>query len=288
MKPYLTLLRPHQYVKNLFIFMPLFFGLKFGNANLLIISTAVFAAFCLISSSVYIFNDVKDMDADRLHPEKRSRPLASGEADAKKAMGLSIGLMAGGFLLASAAGLDTLKIALCYVALNIAYTLWVKNVAIMDITFISMGFVLRLFAGSMATGVPLSEWIIVTTFLLSLFLALAKRRDDVLIYFRDGQMTRKTVDGYSIEFLNTAMAITATIVLIAYLMYTLSPEVRGRLHSDKLYLTNIFVLLGIFRYLQLTYMEGKSGNPAKVALTDQFIQLVIGGWMFAFIWILYL
>lgn len=288
MKAYILLLRPHQYVKNLFIFMPLFFGLKFNQTGLIVASTAVFAAFCLIASAVYIFNDVKDAASDRLHPEKRNRPIASGAASSGAALGLSAALMAGGFALASFAGADTVKIALLYVLLNIAYTLWVKNIAILDVAFISAGFVMRLFAGSAATGVPLSEWIIVTTFLLSLFLSLAKRRDDVLIFFRDGQVTRKSVDGYSLDFLNAAMGITATVVIIAYLMYTLSPEVQGRLHSDKLYLTNVFVLLGIFRYLQLTYLEEKSGNPTKVALTDTFIQSVIAGWLFSFVWILYL
>ncbi len=288
MGPYIVLARPHQWLKNIFIFMPLFFGLEISNQLLLIKTTAVFFGFCFVSSAIYIFNDLFDREADRLHPAKRHRPLAAGTVSPKRALTLSITLLFFGLVLTAMPGREVLYVAMAYVLLNIFYTIRGKHLAVVDITLISLGFVLRLYAGSFATAVPLSEWILITTFLLSLFLALAKRRDDLLIYYSNGEKPRKVIDGYSIEFLNISMGVTSTLVLIAYLMYTVSPEVTSRVHSHRLYLTNLFVLLGVLRYLQITLVNEQSGSPTKVVLTDRFLQLLIAGWIVAFVWLLYL
>lgn len=288
MKPFIVLIRPHQWIKNSFIFMPLFFGLGITNEGLLLKTGVVFAGFCLTASGIYVFNDLFDRAEDRLHPQKQSRPLASGAVRPHTAQLLSAGLLFGGFGLISFAGWAVMGVGLSYILLNVIYTVKAKHIPILDVTAIAVGFVLRLYAGSYATGVPLSEWILITTFLLALFLALAKRRDDALIFFRDGAKTRKLIDGYSIEFLNAAMIICATVALIAYLMYSVSPEVTARIGSHRLYLTNLFVLVGMLRYFQITLVNEQSGNPAKVVLTDRFLQITIASWLSSFFWLLYL
>jgi decaprenyl-phosphate phosphoribosyltransferase len=156
------------------------------------------------------------------------------------------------------------------------------------VTVIASGFVIRLLVGSAVTGVVLSHWIIVMTFLLALFLALAKRRDDVLILLQTGQKTRKAIDGYNLKFLDSAMVMTASIVVLAYILWSISPEVAVRLGSENLYLSSVFVVLGVMRYMQIAYVEEKSGNPSMVLLRDHFRQRVLLGWLGVLAWILYL
>ncbi len=284
---FVQLLRPHHYVKNVFIFAPLFFGLKFDNIGLLVKSAYAFAAFCAVASAAYAFNDIFDAEEDRLHPDKMRRPVASGAITVPTAAAISGAALLCAMLLATAAGDGVWRFILFYATLNIAYTLRLKHVPILDVSVIAVGFVLRLFTGASATGVPLSIWIIITTFLLSLFLALAKRRHDCVLYQKSGMMTRKVLDGYNLDFLNIAMGIMAMIVVMAYLTYTVSPEVAGRIHSDYLYLTTFFVLVGIMRYLQLAFVEENGGNPTNALLRDRFLQCVVSGWIIVFAWILY-
>jgi 4-hydroxybenzoate polyprenyltransferase len=177
---------------------------------------------------------------------------------------------------------ELFTVLLIYFLLNIAYTLKLKHIAILDIFIIASGFVLRLFAGSSVTEIPLSMWIILMTFLLALFLALAKRRDDVLLSL-EGQETRKNIDGYNLEFVNASMVLMAGVVIVSYLMYTISPEVEGRLGTEHLYLTSFFVILGIFRYMQITFVEEDSGSPTKVVIRDKFLKLTILFWLISFI-----
>ncbi len=176
---------------------------------------------------------------------------------------------------------------MAYTIMNIAYSFYLKHIAILDITIIAIGFVLRLFIGSVVTEVPLSMWIVVMTFLLALFMALAKRRDDVLIYLDTGKKMRKVIDGYNLQFLDTTMAIMASVVIVAYTIYTTSSPVIQRVNSKYLYLTALFVILGILRYLQITFVYKDSGSPTKIVLKDRFMQLVILGWVITFVWILY-
>lgn len=183
--------------------------------------------------------------------------------------------------------LQATGVLLAYAVMNIAYSLHLKHVAILDVSIIAIGFVLRLFVGSLATGIPLSSWIVVMTFLLALFLALAKRRDDVLIYLDTGKKMRKVIDGYSLQLVDTAMAIMASVVIVAYVIYSKSPNVVARVHSEYLYLTSLFVILGIMRYLQIAFIEKDTGSPTKIVLKDRFIQLTILGWVSVFVWILY-
>jgi 4-hydroxybenzoate polyprenyltransferase len=281
------LLRPHQYIKNLFIFLPLFFALKATQPDLLLAAFWAFAAFCLTASAVYVLNDYRDIGEDQKHPKKCKRPLASGEVSLKTAR-LLMGLLGvAGFGLMAWVDLSALYVLAAYVALNLAYTLKLKHVAVLDVTIIALGFVLRLFVGSFVTGVPLSMWIVVMTFLLALFLALAKRRDDVLIFLETGAKMRKAVDGYNLKFLDSAMVMMASVVIVAYTLYTISEDVTSRLHSDYLYLTVLFVILGILRYMQIAFVEENSGSPTRVMLQDRFLALTVLGWLATFVWIIY-
>lgn len=283
----IKLMRPHHYVKNLFIFAPLFFMMKIGDLPLLGEATIAFIAFSLSASAIYIFNDYHDIEEDMQHPEKRYRPLASGAISKPHAITLFLILLIVGFTLMASLSLDAAGILAVYVVMNIAYSFHLKLVAIMDVVIISIGFVLRLFVGSVITNIGLSMWIVIMTFLLALFMALAKRRDDVLIYLDTGKKMRKVIDGYNLQFLDTAMTIMASVVIVAYISYTTSPEVVTRVHSEYLYLTAFFVILGIMRYMKMVYVFKKSGSPINIVLKDLFMQLILIGWVLTFAWILY-
>ncbi len=283
----IRLFRVDQYIKNFFIFLPLFFALKITETELLINAVIAFFAFSMSASAIYIFNDYRDIEEDKLHPKKKYRPLASGAIDKHKALWIMTVLFVSGLALMAYLSLTTVGTLLVYVIMNLAYSFYLKQVAIIDIVIIAIGFVLRLFVGSAVTGIPLSMWIIVMTFLLALFLALAKRRDDCLIFLDTGKSMRKVVNGYNLQFLNTAMGIMASVVIVAYINYTTSTEVIERVHSHDLYLTAFFVILGILRYLQIAFVLEDSSSPTKIVLKDRFMQITLFGWIITFIWILY-
>lgn len=282
-----VLMRPHQYLKNVFIFLPLFFSLQITNMPLLVHTVAAFIAFSMTASGVYIVNDYFDMQDDRMHPVKKYRPLASGRVSRKQAFVFAALLFFAGFAIMGMLSFAAVAILFVYVLLNIAYTLSLKHLAVIDVTVIAIGFVLRIFVGTTVTGLDASMWIVVMTFLLALFLALAKRRDDILIFNRTGQKMRKVIDGYNIQFVDMAMTLMAGVVIVAYLMYCVSPEVIERTGSDKLYLTLIYVIVGIMRYMQITFVEEVSGSPTKILLQDRMIQIVIVMWIVTFGMILY-
>ena len=283
----IKLMRPHHYIKNIFIFIPLFFALKITDASLVLNAFIAFLAFSLSASSVYILNDYFDIEADKEHPKKRFRPLASGEISKQEAIVLMITLFTSSMLLIGSVSLGAMAILLFYVVMNIAYSIYLKHVAILDVTIIAIGFVLRLFMGSVVTGITLSHWIVMMTFLLALFMALAKRRDDVLIYQNTGKKMRKVIDGYNLQFLDIAMAIMASVVIVAYIMYTTSLDVMERMNSHYLYLTALFVIIGVMRYLQIAFVFVDSGSPTQIVLRDRFIQFTLLGWVISFVWILY-
>lgn len=174
-----------------------------------------------------------------------------------------------------------------YIILNIFYSIKLKHIAILDIFIIATGFVLRLWLGSIVIGVGLSHWIVIVTFLLAIFLALAKRRDDVLLLEKSGEKMRKNIDGYNRVFLDIGMGISASLVMISYIFYTIDENVNERFHTDKLYITSAFVLLGIFRYMQITFVEEKSQNPSKIILKDRFLQGSIIAWLVSFVVIIW-
>ncbi|MCB9233535.1 MAG: decaprenyl-phosphate phosphoribosyltransferase [Bacteroidia bacterium] len=287
MMEYLKLLRIHQYVKNGFILLPMFFALRITETELLWKTLLVAAGFSLVASSIYILNDLFDVKEDRAHPTKKSRPIASGAISPRNASLLMGLIAAAGLAIIFAISQASFYLTLLYLANNLLYSLKLKHIPILDVCMISLGFVLRLFVGAkVATDLPLSMWIILMTYLLALFLGMAKRRDDVLLA-NEGAKVRKNIDGYNLEFINGAMMIMASVTIVSYISYTISPGITEKFGSNNLYLTVFFVILGILRYMQLTFVEQKSGSPTKILLKDLFLQLTLAGWVIAFILLLY-
>ncbi|MBL4761942.1 MAG: decaprenyl-phosphate phosphoribosyltransferase [Gammaproteobacteria bacterium] len=286
-KDILKLIRLHHYVKNLFIFLPLFFAGQITDLSLLLDTVIAFIAFSLSASAIYILNDYLDINADRQHPVKHTRPLASGAISIKTAMFLLVILGTTGFFLMQYISSQALIFLCVYMTLNICYSYYLKHIAIVDICIIASGFVLRLFVGSSVTDILLSKWIVIMTFLLALFLALAKRRSDILLLKNTGKKMRQVIDGYNLQLVDSSMAIMASVVIVTYLLYTTSGEVTNRLHNDYLYLTSVFVVLGMMRYMQIAFVEQDSGSPTKVLLGDKFTQTTIVAWALSFAWIIY-
>ena len=261
--------------------------MKITDTDLLYNAFIAFIAFSLTASAIYSLNDYHDIKEDKQHPEKKKRPLASGSINKSQAIIIMLVLFISGFALMSLISFKAVGILAIYVIMNIAYSFYLKHISIVDVNIIAIGFVLRLFTGSVVTDIHLSKWIIIMTFLLALFLALAKRRDDVLIFMKTGKMMRKVIDGYNLQFLDSAMAIMASVVIVAYTLYTTSPEVEARFDSEYLYLTTFFVILGVMRYLKIAFINKDSGSPTKIVSTDRFMQLILVGWIVAFTWMLY-
>lgn len=274
------LLRTQQYIKNFFVFAPLLFSFTFEPKQLLN-SLLAFGLFCMVASSIYVLNDLMDIAEDRQHPTKKNRPLASGAVNTSTAYLLIAILGVGSLALSLIISPPLFAVLLGYFTLNVCYSLGLKHIAIIDIFIIAVGFVLRLFAGNVFLPHSLSMWIIIITFLLAIFLAIAKRRDDVLLA-QQGQKTRKNVDGYNLEFVNAAMTFMSAVIIVCYIQYSISPAVVERIGSPHLYLTSIFVILGILRYMQLTFVENKSGSPTKIVVQDRFLQITIAVWLGSF------
>ena len=288
--PVIRIVRPRQWVKNFFVFIPLFFGGQMSNTALLLDALTTFVAFSLAASSIYCLNDIVDVEADRQHPVKCHRPIASGQVSVSAAYAL-MAIM----LILSMTVCPMLKgrsmavgaVVLGYWIMNIAYCVWLKNFAIIDVCLIAFGFVLRILAGGLATGIEPSNWLVLMTFLLTLFLSFAKRRDDVLRMEATGKPPRKNTIRYTLTFINQAITISASITLVCYIMYTVSPEVTARFNSHYIYLTTIFVLVGLLRYIQIAVVDKQSGDPTKIILRDRFTQLVVLAWMVSFLFIIY-
>ena len=298
----MRLLRPQQWIKNLFVFGPIIFGGALFRGEALLAGLVTFFAFSFAASSIYCFNDIHDLPDDIRHPEKCHRPIASGVVTVGQAYGLMVLMFALSMLASLLAGhlcvtinplsgiwgaCSVAGVILIYWLLNLVYCARLKQYAIIDVCIVAFGFVLRLFAGGAATGIVLSKWIVLMTFLITLFMSFAKRRDDVLRMEQTGLPPRKNTIRYNSTFINQALTITASVTLVCYIMYTVSPEVIVQFHNDSLYLTSIFVLVGLLRYIQVTVVDKRSGNPTKVILKDHFIQLVVLAWLVAFILIIY-
>ena len=294
MTPIIQLLRPQQWLKNLFVFLPLFFDRHLFDVNYLLPCILVFFAFSFAASGIYSLNDILDAEADRKHHEKCKRPIASGAVSATTGyVVMAVCFIVSLALLVLICGLFNSNLMLlavvgAYIVMNIAYSLKLKQLAIVDVFIIATGFVLRVLAGGMATDIFLSHWIVLMTFLLTLFLAFAKRRDDVVTLEESGVAMRPSVNHYNLPFMNLAISILASITMVCYIMYTVSPVVVERFNSPYVYLTSLFVLAGIIRYLQITVVDVKSGSPTKVLLKDRFIQGCILCWIIAFVLIIYL
>lgn len=285
------LIRPLQWLKNLFVYLPMFFGGYLFNGTMWIVSTLAFIAFSLMASAIYCINDIKDVKSDREHPEKMKRPIASGKVSITSAWILCLLLITGSEAICMFAlgpkALELTFVVNLYLVLNIAYCFGLKHISIVDVLIIAVGFVLRLVAGGVSCGIELSPWIVLMTFLLTLFMAFAKRRDDVIIRESTGVVTRKNTVGYSLPYLNLVLSMLAGVTMVCYIMYTVSPEVVERFNNPYIYASSIFVLAGLIRYLQIAIVKSKSGSPTKILLHDRFIQACCIMWILFFAAIIY-
>jgi 4-hydroxybenzoate polyprenyltransferase len=263
------LLRPMQWSKNTVVFGALIFSKHLFDPHGLALVTGAFLAFCAIASGAYVMNDLRDCERDRQHPLKALRPLPSGRVTRGTAVVLAVLLMATGLTGAALLNLGFAVLAFLYLALQVAYTFWLKEVVILDVMAIAAGFVIRAAAGGVVIDVPVSPWLIICTFLLMLFLGFSKRRHELILL--EGRATdhRTSLREYSPYFLDQMIAVVTASTVVAYAIYTVSPEVREKLGTDKLYLTIPFVLFGIFRYLYLVHQREEGGNPTQLLLTDQ-------------------
>jgi len=286
-------LRPHQWAKNIFVFAPVVFSLRFFKFEYLGHSFLAFLLFSLVAGSIYVLNDCFDREMDRLHPTKCKRPIASG------ALGVKTAAIMGSILLALTLAaiyemdVDFFRIALFYVLMNVVYSVFLKKVVILDVMIIAIGFVLRVQIGGVINQIELSPWILIITFLLAIFLALIKRRQELVkvnglenngsASTQEGGQTRQTLKQYNLSLLDQLISITTATTLISYIVYVVNPDILHKFHTTKLYLTVPFVIFGIFRYLYLTYVKGEGENPAEVLFSD--LSFTVNGilWVVVFI-----
>ncbi|MFT3846798.1 MAG: decaprenyl-phosphate phosphoribosyltransferase [Lacibacter sp.] len=284
---YIKLIRPKDWAKNLFLFLPVFFSGHIFNTDSHIQLLLGFVAFSFVASSIYIINDYRDIEDDRRHPTKKFRPLASGAVSKPASLVICTLLLVAGFLLSWYVRDKFLFVLGIYFAMNLAYSFVLKEVPILDIMIVAAGFVLRVKAGSVIAGVAMSEWIVIMVFLLALFMAIGKRRDDVLLKVNSGVDMRKSMKGYNLDFLNVLLALVSSVIIVAYFMYTMSEDVKLRLGTYRLYYTCLFVFAGLLRYLQIIYVSGESGSPTKILYKDRFIQVSILLWVASYVFLLY-
>ena len=262
------LMRPHQWIKNGFVLAALIFSQHLLEPDYVLRSLLAFAAFCLLSSSVYAFNDILDLKKDRLHPIKRTRPLAAGQVSVQTAVSLGAALLLAGLGLTAVLGQGFALWVLAYLVLQVAYNLILKRVVLLDIFTISVGFVLRAVAGAAVIEVDISPWLILCTLLVALFLGFAKRRHEIVLLEELAGSHREILQEYSVPYLDQLISIVTASTIVAYSIYTMSPEVIDRLGNRYMVLTLPFVIYGIFRYLYLVHMRRGGGSAARALLAD--------------------
>ncbi len=276
--PIIKILRIYQWSKNLLVFAALIFAGELADLPALIKSIIAFLAFCLSASSAYILNDIIDIERDRLHPEKSQRPLPKGEVSISSAITLIIILIACSLSLSIYLGVKFLLILCIYVFLTVSYSLIWKGIFLLDVLVLALGFVVRAIAGAIAINVVFSNWLIVCTLFLALFLGLAKRRSELLLLKEDAESHRSVLIYYTKEYLDQLLLIVAGGAIITYTIYTCSPEVVKRLGTDKLYLGLPFVIYGLFRYLYLVHYKNEGSDPSKILISDYPILICVFLW----------
>ncbi len=279
-------LRPRQWVKNFFVFAGLIFSQSLFTP-LVWPALGAFLIFCALSGAIYVFNDLADVDKDRLHPVKRNRPIARGALPAPVAMGLGVGLLVLSLAAAFALPLGFGLTAVAYAALLIAYSVWLKHVVILDVLTVAAGFVLRAVAGAEAIAVEISGWLVICTILVALFLALGKRRHEYRTLKGEAAAHRPILAEYSEGFLDQMVAVVTASTVTAYALYTMSPETVAKFDTRLLPVTLPFVLYGVFRYLYLLYRRELGGNPSDLLLNDRALLVNTGLWMLTLLVIIY-
>ena len=282
----LASLRPRQWIKNLFVLGGLIFAQELFTKAVWV-ALAALAVFCALSGAVYLLNDIADRERDRLHPTKRLRPIASGRLSTGRAAVVAVLLIVVGLGAAWAIGRAFAATALLYVLLLGAYSAWLKHLVIADVLTVALGFVLRAVAGALAIDVAISGWLVICTLLLALFLALGKRRHEYLTLGEDARRHRPILAEYSAGLLDQMIAVVTASTVIAYALYTMSPETVAKFHTHLLPATFPFVLYGIFRYLYLLYRRQLGGNPSELFLNDRPLLVNTACWMLAVLLIIY-
>ena len=283
----LALARPYQWIKNGLLFAALVFSDRLFEPRDVGRAIVGFIAFCAVSSTGYIINDIHDREADRMHPEKRMRPLAAGELEAGEAGALAVVLALIGLMLSLGLGVTFALIAALYVATQFAYSHYAKQIVIVDVIVVACGFVLRAYAGGVAIDVPVSPWLVFITFVLALFLALARRRHELVVLGEGAVGHRGPLGEYSVPLIDQMISIVTAATLVGYMIYTASPDVARRLHTEHLFLTVPFVAFGLLRYLYLISECDEGGDPARLVLRDRPLLISILGWIVADVILLY-
>jgi 4-hydroxybenzoate polyprenyltransferase len=261
-------MRPKQWVKNLILFAPLIFSFNIRDTEKIMEAAAAFGVFCLLSSAVYLFNDVADRKNDRQHPIKKTRPIASGALSVVTALVVSGVLLVVAFTGAALLNHAFLIAASIYLVNNLLYTFRIKHVVLVDVGSIALGFVVRVIAGTMVIGVEASEWLIMCTILLAFFLGFAKRRHELVLLGEANSNHRQVLGDYSRELLDQLIMISAACALVSYAIYTVSEKAVTSFGTTNMIYTVPFVLYGLFRYLYLIHLKDRGGDPTKVLLTD--------------------
>lgn len=276
------LLRPHQYIKNGFVLIGVIFSGQWEASGLLSAGLA-FLAFCFIASSVYVFNDILDVEADRQHPTKKNRPLARGAISLRKGWWLSGSLAFIALMLSSLVSVWAFACVLAYALLNVGYSLRWKHVAVLDVFIISSGFMLRILTGTIGLNIEPSSWLLLTGLMVTLFLGFAKRRAELLALessgIHDRALTRRVLDDYSPQMIEQFMAISAACTILMYSLYTVSADTMARHGTDALIYTVPFVVYGMFRYVFLLHLKGKGNDTAKDLYSDPHMLLTALAWV---------
>lgn len=283
----IKLIRVKHWVKNTFLFIPIFFAGAIFNEEKLFLVLIGFSIYCFTASAVYILNDIKDVEMDRIHPEKSKRPIASGAVSLPAAYVLFITFLTISLVSSFLIDMNFFYIIATYLVINLGYSFGLKRISILDLMLVSVGFVLRVIAGGVVADVEVSHWLLIMIFLLSLFIVLAKRRDDLVESKNSGRVLRVSSQNYNLEFIHSILTMISAIVITAYMMYTLSDEIQRQFNTEHLYLTSIFVVAGIMRYIQITIVENKSGYPTRILYNDRFIHITLLGWALSFFLIIY-
>lgn len=286
-KDFFLCLRPHQWTKNLVIFAALLFARELGDVHKVLLSVGGFFAFCLLSGAVYIVNDVVDLKQDRFHPTKRLRPIAAGRISASFALASGISLYILSLIFSFALGVDFFRVTLLYSLITICYTFYFKKIAILDVMAISVGFVMRAIAGGEVINVPSSFWLLLCTFLLALFLALSKRRHELVFLSEDAIKHRTNLAEYSPYLLDQMIGVVTASTVMAYTLYTVAPETVAKFQTNKLSFTVPFVIFGIFRYLYLIHQKQEGGSPSRHLYRDKPLLISILLWVAACVGIIY-
>lgn len=284
-----SLLRLKHWVKNLFVFFPLFFSSELFDLHKLTNTVVVFLGFSLVASCIYVINDVFDREFDKIHSSKKNRPIASGKITISSALTVGGLCLISGMFLIYSISLQAFGLALFYFIINILYSYKLKQISIIEFCIVASGFVIRILIGGQVNAIFISQWILVMVFLLSIFIAVSKRRDDVLQYESENKKNRVVVEYYSLAFLDKIINIVSSVLIVSYLLFITSVEIQQRYGSPYLLLlTLVFVILGVFRYNQITYVMKKSGSPISILFKDTFLQLCILFWALLFFAIIYL